>query len=107
MTRTASSFSGVGGTTIAYDVYEPEGDPKGLILVSHGLGEHRGRYHHVADRLVALGLRVAIPDHQGHGESGGPRADVRNVDVFTTDLESLRKLTVLDGKPTYLLGHSM
>jgi alpha-beta hydrolase superfamily lysophospholipase len=107
MTRTASSFSGVGGTTIAYDVYEPEGDPKGLILVSHGLGEHRGRYHHVADRLVGLGLRVAVPDHRGHGESGGPRADTRNVDDYTADLDSLRKLTVLEGKPTYLLGHSM
>ena len=107
MTRTTSTFSGVGGTTIEYDVYEPEGEAKGLILVAHGLGEHRGRYVHVADRLTALGLRVVIPDHQGHGESGGPRADVRNVDVFTADLESLRKLTVIEGRPTYLLGHSM
>ena len=107
MTRTASSFSGVGGTNIAYDVYEPEGEPKGLVLVAHGLGEHRGRYHHVADKLVGLGLRVAVPDHRGHGESGGPRADTRNVDEFTADLESLRKLTLVEGKPTYLLGHSM
>ena len=107
MTSTTSSFSGVGGTTIEYDVYEPEGEPKGLILVSHGLGEHRGRYEHVADRLTALGLRVAVPDHRGHGKSGGPRCDTRDVTEFTTDLETLRKLTVIDGKPTYLLGHSM
>jgi len=38
VTSTTSSFSGVGGTTIEYDVYEPEGEAKGLILVSHGLG---------------------------------------------------------------------
>ncbi|WP_372733738.1 lysophospholipase [Nocardioides sp.] len=107
MTRTAHSFSGVGGTTIAYDVYEPDGEPKGLILIAHGLGEHRGRYHHVAERLVALGLRVAIPDHRGHGESGGPRCDTRDVAEFTADLESLRKLTEIAGAPTYLLGHSM
>lgn len=107
MTRTTSSFSGVGGTTIEYDVYEPEGEPKGLILVAHGLGEHRGRYVHVADRLTALGLRVAVPDHRGHGRSGGPRCDTRDVSEFTTDLESLRRLTVIEGKPTYLLGHSM
>ena len=55
MTRTTSSFSGVGGITIEYDVHEPEGEPKGLILVAHGLGEHRGRYDHVADRLNPSG----------------------------------------------------
>ena len=107
MTRTTSSFSGVGGTTIEYDVYAPEGEPKGVILVAHGLGEHRGRYEHVAARLTALGLRVAIPDHRGHGKSGGPRCDTRDISDFTADLESLRKLVVIEGKPTYLLGHSM
>lgn len=107
MTRTEGSFSGLGGTTIDYDVYEPEGTPRGLILVAHGLGEHRGRYHHVADRLAALGLRVAVPDHRGHGTSGGPRCDTRDVSEFTADLETLRKLTLVDGAPTYLLGHSM
>jgi alpha-beta hydrolase superfamily lysophospholipase len=107
MTRTTSSFSGVGGTTIEYDVYEPEGAPQGLILVAHGLGEHRGRYEHVADRLTALGLRVAIPDHRGHGKSGGPRCDTRDISEFTADLETVRKATLVEGAPTYLLGHSM
>ncbi|WP_460711913.1 lysophospholipase [Nocardioides dilutus] len=107
MTRSTSTFSGVGGTTIEYDVYEPAGPPKGLILVVHGLGEHRGRYAHVAERLTALGLRVAVPDHRGHGKSGGPRCDTRDVSDYTADLETLRKLTLVDGAPTYLLGHSM
>ena len=107
MTSTVSSFSGVGGTTIEYDVYEPDGPPEGLLLVAHGLGEHRGRYQHVADRFTALGLRVAIPDHRGHGRSGGPRCDTRDVSEFTADLETLRQRTLVEGAPTYLLGHSM
>lgn len=107
MTSTVSSFSGVGGTTIEYDVYEPAGPPKGLLLVAHGLGEHRGRYPHVADRFTALGLRVAIPDHRGHGRSSGPRCDTRDVSEFTADLETLRQRTLVEGAPTYLLGHSM
>lgn len=107
MSKTSSSFSGVGGTTIEYDVYEPDGEPKGLILIAHGLGEHRGRYAHVAARFTALGLRAVVPDHRGHGKSGGPRADIRDASDFSADLESLRKLTVIEGKPTYLLGHSM
>ena len=54
-----------------------------------------------------LGLRVAVPDHRGHGKSGGPRCDTRDVDDYTADLETLRRLTLVEGKPTYLLGHSM
>jgi alpha-beta hydrolase superfamily lysophospholipase len=107
MTRTTSSFSGVGGTAIEYDVYEPDGEPVGLLLVAHGLGEHRGRYAHVAARFTPLGLRVVVPDHRGHGKSGGPRADTRDVSDYTTDLDSLRRLTLVEGRPTYLLGHSM
>lgn len=107
MTPVEKSFTGVGGTNIVYDLYEPEGAPVGLILVAHGVAEHAGRYHHVADLLVGLGLRVAIPDHRGHGRSGGKRLLVRDMSEFTADLETLRTLELVDGKPTYLLGHSM
>lgn len=101
------SFTGVGGTNIVYDLYEPTSAPVGLILVAHGVAEHAGRYQHVADLLVGLGLRVAIPDHRGHGRSGGKRLLVRDLSEFTTDLETLRTLELVDGRPTYLLGHSM
>jgi alpha-beta hydrolase superfamily lysophospholipase len=97
----------VGGTNIVYDLYEPAGEPVGLILVAHGVAEHGGRYRHVADLLVGLGLRVAIPDHRGHGRSGGKRLLARDLSEFGADLETLRTLELVDGRPTYLLGHSM
>ncbi|HCB03407.1 MAG TPA: lysophospholipase [Nocardioides bacterium] len=106
-TPVEKSFTGVGGTNIVYDLYEPAGDPVGLILVAHGVAEHAGRYQHVADLLVGLGLRVAIPDHRGHGRSGGKRLLARDLSEFTADLETLRALELVDGRPTYLLGHSM
>ena len=106
-TPVQKAFTGVGGTNIVYDLYEPAGAPVGLILVTHGVAEHAGRYHHVADVLVELGLRVAIPDHRGHGRSGGKRLRVRDLSEFTDDLETLRRLEVVEGRPTYLLGHSM
>jgi alpha-beta hydrolase superfamily lysophospholipase len=90
-----------------YDLYEPETAPVGLILVTHGVAEHAGRYHHVAEVLVGLGLRVAIPDHRGHGRSGGKRLLVRDFSELTGDLETLRRLELVEGRPTYLLGHSM
>src|ERR1700712_4105241 len=107
MTPVEKSFTGVGGTNIVYDVYEPATAPVGLILVTHGVAEHAGRYRHVADLLVGLGLRVVIPDHRGHGRSGGKRLRLRDMSEFTTDLETLRTRELVDGRPTYLLGHSM
>jgi len=107
MTPVEKSFTGMGGTNIVYDVYEPAGAPVGLILVTHGVAEHAGRYRHVAEVLVGLGLRVVIPDHRGHGRSGGKRLLARDMSEFTTDLETLRKLELVEGRPTYLLGHSM
>ena len=101
------SFAGLGGTNIVYDLYEPPGEPVGLIMVAHGVAEHAGRYPHVADVLVGLGLRVAIPDHHGHGRSGGKRLRARDLSEFTADLETLRRLELVEGRPTYLLGHSM
>lgn len=101
------SFTGLGDTRIVYDVWEPVGDPLGLILVSHGLGEHGGRYRHVAERLAGLGLRVVVPDHRGHGRSEGRRLFLRQVSDFSDDLETLRVRERVEGQPTYLLGHSM
>ncbi|GAC70900.1 alpha/beta hydrolase [Gordonia soli] len=100
-------FIGRHGQRIVYDVHEPQGSPRGVVIVAHGLGEHGGRYGHVADRLVGAGYRVAIPDHLGHGRSGGKRLRVNGFDDFTGDLEQVRAAVVVDGTPTFLLGHSM
>jgi alpha-beta hydrolase superfamily lysophospholipase len=101
------SFTGLGGTTIVYDLYEPPSAPFGLVLVAHGVAEHAGRYHHVAEVLIELGLRVVIPDHRGHGRSGGKRIVVRDFSEYTGDLETLRRLELVESRPTYLIGHSM
>jgi acylglycerol lipase len=102
-----SSFEGVGGTRIVYDVHEPAGEPRGVALVAHGVAEHAGRYGHVAAVLTGLGLRTVVPDHRGHGRSGGRRLVVRDLQEFDDDLETLRARVAVDGLPTYLVGHSM
>ena len=45
--------------------------PLALVHITHGLGEHAGRYAHVARRLNALGFAVQAHDHFGHGLSTG------------------------------------
>ena len=59
---------------------------RGSILLVHGLGEHSGRYGHVADRLAALGLEVCGYDLRGHGRSEGARGSIPGDDALLEDL---------------------
>ncbi|MES2103946.1 MAG: lysophospholipase [Pseudomonadota bacterium] len=78
------------------------------ILIMHGLGEHCGRYAHVARFFNALGFVVRTYDHRGHGKSGGARGDVPDEETLLRDARLVmndfaRQLSA----PPILLGHSM
>lgn len=81
---------------------------RGLVLVVHGLGEHIGRYAHVASRLNAAGWHVAGHDQRGHGASGGLRGRMPRDDSLLRDvarcIDALRETW---SGPLLLLGHSM
>lgn len=47
--------------------------PRGAVFLVHGIGEHGGRYDHVARQLARAGFAVFSVDHQGHGLSDGER----------------------------------
>lgn len=81
----------------------------GTIVLVHGLGEHLGRYEHVADRLTSLGWDVRGFDHRGHGRSGGRRGDVAERDSLLIDLGGfLAQVRQADaGRPLVLVGHSL
>ena len=83
---------------------------RGVVILVHGLGEHAGRYDHVARRLNAWGFAVRGYDQCGHGESGGPRGglptDTRLLDDLADIVDSTRA-KMQKGTPLILLGHSM
>lgn len=82
-------------------------DPRGAALLVHGLGEHSGRYEHVARQLRDAGITTVSYDHRGFGESGGRRADVDRFSRYVDDLEDqLTQLRTLD-LPTVVIGHSL
>jgi alpha-beta hydrolase superfamily lysophospholipase len=86
----------------------PGVEPRGALLLVHGLGEHSGRYAHVAERLATLGLHVRGYDHRGHGGSGGPRGSVPHADALLDDLRAVfDDLAERHGGPPFLLGHSL
>mmetsp|Transcript_5557 Transcript_5557/g.17788 ORF Transcript_5557/g.17788 Transcript_5557/m.17788 type:complete len:357 (-) Transcript_5557:357-1427(-) len=84
--------------------------PRAIVIISHGLGEHCGRYEHLATTLAAHGFAVYALDHQGHGQSEGSRLFAR---FFTDFCQDLLALTARARKShpavtkTFMLGHSM
>lgn len=79
------------------------------VLIVHGLGEHSGRYAHVARHLAQAGCAVAAYDHRGHGRSQGPRGVIPSPDSLLADLGQViaRLRTERPGLPLVLLGHSL
>ena len=83
---------------------------RGVVILVHGLGEHAGRYDHVARQLNAWGFAVRGYDQCGHGESGGAPGslptDTRLLDDLADIVDSTRA-RMDKGTPLIVLGHSM
>jgi alpha-beta hydrolase superfamily lysophospholipase len=83
---------------------------RGVVLLVHGLGEHAGRYDHVARRLNSWGFAVRGPDQYGHGESGGARGGLPTAHRLLDDLADIvdsTRLRMSSKMPLILLGHSL
>ncbi len=107
-----STFTASDGDNIALQEWPlPDGVPlRGAVVLVHGLGEHAGRYDHVARRLNSWGFAVRGYDQYGHGESGGPRGGLPDDDRLLVDLADVvdaTRIRLPDGVPLILLGHSM
>ncbi|MCU1628886.1 MAG: alpha/beta hydrolase [Pseudonocardia sp.] len=112
--RPEGRLPGSGGVELFWQGWLPgraaddTGGPTGVVLISHGIGEHSGRYGGVADTLTPDGWAVYGLDHRGHGRSEGRRVHAAYPDLLA-DLETFRaQMTARHaGLPVFLLGHSM
>jgi alpha-beta hydrolase superfamily lysophospholipase len=85
-------------------------DPRCIVLIAHGYGEHAGRYEHVAQRLVDdLGAAVYAPDHRGHGRTDGATGLVEDGEAITSDLHDVADAARAEhpSQAVALIGHSM
>lgn len=62
-------FDDAHGVAIVYDVHFAE-QPRAVVQLLHGVGEHAGRYVALVDALVSVGYTVYADDHRGHGRTG-------------------------------------
>jgi alpha-beta hydrolase superfamily lysophospholipase len=88
--------------------WEPK-DVKAVVCLVHGLGEHSGRYAHVAKFLNDAGYAVMAFDMCGHGKSGGIVGHATSYEAMMEHISRLRgEATVHYPEiPIFLYGHSM
>ena len=87
----------------------PASQPRGTVVLVHGIAEHSGRYEHVAAQLNAWGWSVESYDHRGHGLSDGAKGALYRDDDLVHDLASVTAVVRAEAPelPLLLLGHSM
>jgi alpha-beta hydrolase superfamily lysophospholipase len=84
-------------------------NPRGIVIVAHGFGEHGGCYRFVAEALgPLLDVDFLAPDLRGHGRSPGRRGVVRRYEDLLSDLQAACAWAgrARSGLPRFVLGHS-
>ena len=104
-------FSSHGAGMIHAYRWEPEGQPRGVVQIIHGIAEYVPRYAGFAAFLNARGFLVTGEDHMGHGKSHGtePCHFSGGWCAAVDDSMELLRRTQRDypGVPYFVLGHSM
>ncbi len=87
--------------------WTPETDPRAILVLVHGLGEHSGRYERVGSRFADARILVRSFDLIGAGGSGGPRWDIDDWSRFHDQIERHLQWASGRGLPVILMGFSM
>jgi alpha-beta hydrolase superfamily lysophospholipase len=109
MSHIAFTKSSPDNLAFYFQGWQPDAPPAAAICLVHGLGEHTGRYMHVAAALNAAGYAVLGFDLRGHGKSGGLRGHTPAYDTLMDDIgrlldEAAARYPV---GPRFLYGHSL
>lgn len=106
------------GVAIVYDVHPAKTEPRAVVQLLHGVGEHAGRYAALIDALTAEGYTVYADDRRGHGRTGmghhgGDASKLGRLGPggYRAALAACRQFTGLirdenPGLPLIILGHS-
>lgn len=116
--RTEGTYDDADGVTIFYSRWSLK-SPRAVVQISHGQGDHRGRYDRLARFLAERGFVVYADDHRGHGDTwreqwkGDPaqlgHPGVGGVKGMVASIAELTRIARHEnpGLPVVFLGHSM
>ncbi|MFI8373976.1 lysophospholipase [Pseudomonas helleri] len=101
-------------TALFVNQWLPEGAPKGIVLLAHGMAEHSGRYGRLGTALCEAEWGLYAHDQRGHGKTAehhtqGHFADEGGWSAVISDVGTLHQHIAQNhpGVPVFLLGHSM
>lgn len=107
-------YSEADQTPLAGYIWSPDGAPKAVVQISHGLAEHAQRYKRFAEYLNALGYVVYAHDHRGHGRSIPLQGSLGNVGEagwkgLVDDVAQVNRMIAHEHPdiPKILFGHSL
>ena len=102
-------FLGQGGLRLYCQSWHPDSDPRAVVVLVHGVGEHSGRYMNIVGPLVEGGYAVFSYDQRGHGASEGRRVHIDRWSEYRDDLGTYIEMvsTQVPERPVVLYGHSM
>jgi alpha-beta hydrolase superfamily lysophospholipase len=103
---TIREFEARDGLRLRYRAWDAA-EPRAIVRIVHGLGEHGGRYQALAEVLVERGISCCALDLRGHGTSGGRRGHAPSFHAILDDLAGFTRETAVGGRPAFLLGHSL
>lgn len=104
-----SKFEGRDGLSFYVQGWEPDAQPKAVIALVHGLGEHIGRYAHVGKALTDAGYVLVGFDLRGHGKTVSPRGHFPALDAVMQDIRQFIQFVSqrYSNVPQFLYGHSL
>ena len=112
-TERTSLISGRDGLVLHLLTTVPE-NPKGILVIVHGMAEHKERYAPLMEYLAGLGFASIAQDLRGHGESiqGPDDLGYFGADGMESLVEDVRQVSGYarerwPGRPLVMLGHSM
>lgn len=106
-------LSGYNNLQLHCKLFDNVTNPKGVILVIHGMQEHSGRYEEFGNTLNKAGYIVVASDSRGHGKT------IKNISQYGFGEKDIYAETIKDqlniieyikkqfaNLPIYLFGHS-
>ena len=114
MPESQFEFRADDGQTLLGRRWLPEGPPRAVLQIAHGLAEHSARYARLAAALNEAGYGAYANDHRGHGPKAaaadlGHFADEGGWDKVVGDLWTFNRVIAAEapGTPIIFLGHSL
>lgn len=103
--------------TLAGVVACPDGEPRGFLQITHGMTEYIGRYERLMLEMAAEGWLCFGHDHLGHGNTAERESELGFIAhrdgwrLLVRDIRAVADAVIGEyggeGRPYYLLGHSM